>query len=59
MLAPIRNLVMLHAIPPEELPSNPEEIDLNRVVSDPDYRAAVKDLLHRWIGDTEGTDPPH
>jgi len=49
---------MLHAIPPDELPATPEEIDLHRVVSDPEYRAAVKELLRRWIDGATGGKPP-
>lgn len=51
-------IAMLHAIPPDELPASPDEIDLHRVVSDPEYRAAVKELLRRWIDDADGAADP-
>ncbi|MGB0631157.1 MAG: hypothetical protein ACPGRZ_10715 [Alphaproteobacteria bacterium] len=35
-------------VPPRELPATPDDIDLDRLVADPDYRRAVKDLLRRW-----------
>lgn len=39
---------------PADLPTTPDEIDLERVVDDPEYRRAVKDLLRRWgFGETE------
>ena len=38
--------------PVDGLPKRPEDIDLDRVVTDLEYRAAVKELLRRWgIGD--------
>lgn len=36
-----------------DLPTSPDEIDLERVVDDPEYRRAVKDLLRRWGFDSE------
>lgn len=33
---------------PDDLPANPDEIDLDRVVADPCYRAAVIELLRKW-----------
>lgn len=48
MLTLLQNVAMRHAIPPEELPASPDDIDLQRVVNDPDYREAVKDLLREW-----------
>ena len=35
-------------VPPRDLPATPDNIDLDRLVADPDYRRAVKDLLRRW-----------
>lgn len=42
--------------PPGDLPTSPDEIDLDRIVTDPDYRRAVQDLLRRWgiCGDKPG-----
>lgn len=34
--------------PPGELPNSPDDIDLDRIVTDPDYRRAVQELLRRW-----------
>jgi hypothetical protein len=34
--------------PPGDLPKTPDDIDLDRVVTDPDYRRAVQELLRRW-----------
>jgi hypothetical protein len=48
MLTMIQSAAMRHNIPPDELPSSPDEIDLERVVDDPVYRSAVKDLLRAW-----------
>jgi hypothetical protein len=39
---------MNERVPPRDLPATPDEIDLDRLVADPDYRRAVKDLLRRW-----------
>lgn len=36
------------SIPPGDLPATPDDIDLERIVSDPDYRRAVQELLRRW-----------
>ena len=30
------------------LPATPDDIDLDRIVTDPEYRRAVQDLLRRW-----------
>ncbi len=35
-------------VPPGELPASPDDIDLDRVVTDPAYRRAVLELLRRW-----------
>ena len=35
-------------IPTGELPASPDDIDLDRVVTDPACRRAVQDLLRRW-----------
>lgn len=35
-------------VPPGELPTKPDDIDLDRIVTDPEYRRAVQDLLRRW-----------
>lgn len=32
----------------KDLPASPDDIDLDRVVHEPAYREAVKDLLRRW-----------
>lgn len=32
----------------KDLPASPDDIDLDRVVNEPAYREAVKDLLRRW-----------
>lgn len=34
--------------PPGDLPNSPDDIDLDRIVTDPDYRHAVQELLRRW-----------
>ena len=34
--------------PRTDLPARPEEIDMDRIVDDPDYRKAVQRLLKRW-----------
>ncbi len=31
-----------------DLPRNPDQIDLERIVNDPDYRERVKALLRKW-----------
>ena len=54
MLTMRHDIAMQHAIPPDELPATPDEIDLERVVHDPDYRAAVKELLRRWAEGVAG-----
>jgi hypothetical protein len=33
---------------PADLPARPEDIDLDRVVEDAEYRRAVQTLLRRW-----------
>lgn len=39
-------------LPSNDLPETPDDIDLDRIVTDPEYRRAVQDLLRRWgIGD--------
>lgn len=39
----------LHREPPRgDLPKSPDDIDLDRIVTDPEYRRAVQDLLRRW-----------
>lgn len=36
----------------DDLPATPDDIDLDRIVTDPEYRRAVQDLLRQWgIGD--------
>ena len=54
MLTMCHDIAMHHPIAPDELPATPEEIDLERVVNDPEYRAAVKELLRRWTEGAEG-----
>lgn len=44
----IHTLATKGDIPPDELPASPDDIDLDRIVTDPDYRRAVQDLLRRW-----------
>lgn len=34
--------------PPGDLPQSPDDIDLDRIVTDPDYRRTVQELLRRW-----------
>jgi hypothetical protein len=48
MLSMIQTIATKRSIPPGELPAAPEDIDLDRIVNDPDYRRAVQDLLRRW-----------
>ena len=48
MLPLIQTYAMNERVPPRDLPATPEDIDLDRLVADPDYRRAVKDLLRRW-----------
>jgi hypothetical protein len=33
--------------PPGDLPESPDDIDLDRIVADPEYRRAVQELLRR------------
>lgn len=44
----IRSFTKKPPIPPGELPATPDDIDLERIVNDPDYRRAVQELLRRW-----------
>lgn len=48
MLSMIHTVAIKDGIPPGELPATPDDIDLDRIVSDPDYRRAVQELLRRW-----------
>lgn len=44
-------------VPPDDLPARPDDIDLDRIVTDPEYRRAVQDLLRQWgICDDKGGD---
>lgn len=44
--------------PPGDLPNSPDDIDLDRIVTDPDYRSAVQELLRRWGVCDGGADKP-
>ena len=57
MLTMSQTIAMCHVIPPEELPSSPDEIDLKRIVDDPDYRNAVKELLRQWYAEQSAAAP--
>jgi hypothetical protein len=48
MMSMINALAVKQSIPPGELPATPDDIDLERIVTDPEYRRAVQDLLRRW-----------
>lgn len=48
MLTTIHTVAIKDGIPPGELPATPDDIDLDRIVNDPDYRRAVQTLLRRW-----------
>ena len=48
MLSMIHTVAIKDVIPPGELPATPDDIDLDRIVTDPDYRRAVQELLRRW-----------
>lgn len=40
---------------PRDLPATPDDIDMERIVDDPEYRHAVKELLKRWgLGNDSG-----
>ncbi len=42
------NIAIKPRVPPADLPATPDDIDLDRIVVDADYRRAVQDLLRRW-----------
>lgn len=48
MLSMTHTVAIKEGIPPGELPATPDDIDLERIVNDPDYRRAVQELLRRW-----------
>ena len=48
MLSMTHTVAIKERIPPDELPATPDDIDLDRIVNDPDYRRAVQELLRRW-----------
>jgi len=48
MLPLLQTYAMNERVPPRDLPATPDDIDLDRLVADPAYRSAVKDLLRRW-----------
>lgn len=48
MLSITRSVAVKDTVPPGELPATPDDIDLDRIVNDPDYRRAVQELLRRW-----------
>ena len=58
MLSMIQTVAIKQRIPPGDLPVTPDDIDLDRIVDDPDYRRAVQDLLRRWGICNEGDRKP-
>lgn len=48
MLSETDELRMRKDRQPRDLPATPDEIDIDRIVDDPEYRRAVKELLKRW-----------
>lgn len=48
MTSMIHAIATKRSIPPDDLPATPDDIDLDRIVTDPDYRRAVQELLRRW-----------
>jgi hypothetical protein len=48
MTAMIHTIAIEPHIPPGDLPETPDDIDLDRIVTDPEYRRTVQDLLRRW-----------
>ena len=58
MLTTVERVAMDHGIAPDELPATPDDIDLDRIVTDPRYRGAVKALLRTWRSDAAGPGGP-
>jgi hypothetical protein len=48
MISMIETIAINQRIPAGELPATPDDIDLERIVTDPEYRRAVQTLLRRW-----------
>ena len=48
MIPMMNTIAVKQSIPPGKLPATPDDIDLDRNVTDPEYRLAAQDLLRRW-----------
>lgn len=48
MTSLIETIATNRRLPPGDLPATPDDIDLDGIVTDPEYRRAVQDLLRRW-----------